>query len=937
METFAQIAGVAVIVMAFVGFAYTRKVDRLDREVRRLRDQLIEMQAAGGVAQAASEPAPPPAATPPLLPPEPAPSAVRLPQPGASAPEPEMAPSDTAWEAWKETPPPQPREPAQPSAVAQWFQTARSTDEWEQLIGGRGLNIVGALALILGAGFFLKYAFDHNWISPALRVAMGVVLGVGLLALGFRAYRRTYVVFSQGLVGAGIAILYLSVYASFNFYHLIPQPVALAAMAVVTVIGFGQALYYNSLAIALLAWFGGFLTPVLLMSAGSSQSGLAIYVALLVSGLLLLVARKEEWFILQPLTFVASFGIYILWYNRSYTTASLGLAVVFATILWALFFAKDVADIVRSIPTHGQMRQLLATGNSLVYYGILLGLLLDHHRAWMAAASLILAVIYCGTIIGLARVRAVETATAARFALTAIVLLIVATGIQFSGFTLVILWAAEALALLEIGRRGTWWYVWIPALGTEVLAALLLISLPDTWWYAQVRHFTPLFNERAVAYLALTLAAAASAFLIARMRDDHLDAADQRNLVRALQFAACAVPLLWLTVETNDFFRLQMLHASGLDSTELGYARFLAIGSVWTVYALILLAAGLRLREQAVVLSSLGVTAFAVVEIMAAGVRYVPIQRFVAVLNFRTGVFVLLAAALVLELRLIRRSSSAWMDVVTICIRVTLLALGLELLTVEINDYFSRLIEASSGLQATSYGYVRTLIIAGVWTLYSLPIVRYGVVKRQIFTISAALATAGLATIIGASVGAEYQPLQWFVPVLNIRALVLVLLLAGLFVHMQTLRQAPDLHPWIRRFILALEGAIVLLGFELVTVETRDFFEHALLVGNSLMGSASELRNIEQVSLSVVWLLYAVPLMVVGIWKRSRWLRFGALALFAITILKVFLYDLSFLGGTYRSISFAGLGVILLTVSFMYQRFKAVLFGPDDSPAPQGA
>jgi uncharacterized membrane protein len=210
-------------------------------------------------------------------------------------------------------------------------------------------------------------------------------------------------------------------------------------------------------------------------------------------------------------------------------------------------------------------------------------------------------------------------------------------------------------------------------------------------------------------------------------------------------------------------------------------------------------------------------------------------------------------------------------------------------------------------------------------------------VKRQLFTIAAALATVGLATLIGAAAGAQYRPLQWFVPILNVRALVLVLLLAGLFVHMQFLRQATDLHPWIRRSMLILEGAIVLLGFELVTVETYDFFEHAVLAGNSLMGNSSDLHNIEQVSLSVIWLLYAVPLMIVGIWKRSRWLRIGALALFAVTILKVFLYDLSFLGGAYRSISFAGLGVILLAVSFMYQRFKAVLFGPNDAPTPQAA
>ena len=57
-------------------------------------------------------------------------------------------------------------------------------------------------------------------------------------------------------------------------------------------------------------------------------------------------------------------------------------------------------------------------------------------------------------------------------------------------------------------------------------------------------------------------------------------------------------------------------------------------------------------------------------------------------------------------------------------------------------------------------------------------------------------------------------------------------------------------------------------------------------------------------------------------------MRLGAMALFAGVILKVFIYDLSFLGPVYRPISFAGLGIILLAVSFLYQRYRALLFEP---------
>lgn len=60
--------------------------------------------------------------------------------------------------------------------------------------------------------------------------------------------------------------------------------------------------------------------------------------------------------------------------------------------------------------------------------------------------------------------------------------------------------------------------------------------------------------------------------------------------------------------------------------------------------------------------------------------------------------------------------------------------------------------------------------------------------------------------------------------------------------------------------------------------------------------------------------------MTVGFVKRSAFARWQALVLIAVTVVKVFTYDLSNLGGTYRILSFIALGVVLLAISFIYQR-----------------
>jgi len=76
---------------------------------------------------------------------------------------------------------------------------------------------------------------------------------------------------------------------------------------------------------------------------------------------------------------------------------------------------------------------------------------------------------------------------------------------------------------------------------------------------------------------------------------------------------------------------------------------------------------------------------------------------------------------------------------------------------------------------------------------------------------------------------------------------------------------------------------------------------------------------------SALWMAYGVGLMLVGFWKTSRFLRWQALILIFVTILKVFFYDTSSLDVGYRILSFIALGLVLLVTSFLYQRnwFKA--------------
>jgi len=125
--------------------------------------------------------------------------------------------------------------------------------------------------------------------------------------------------------------------------------------------------------------------------------------------------------------------------------------------------------------------------------------------------------------------------------------------------------------------------------------------------------------------------------------------------------------------------------------------------------------------------------------------------------------------------------------------------------------------------------------------------------------------------------------------------------------------------------------AAVLLIFDLITFEIWDFFGKGML--ESARGSLlfARLSNLKHLSLSGAWLLYSIALLTLGFWRRIQRLRIAAIILSGVTILKIFIYDLSFLETLYRIFSFIGLGLILLITSYFYHRFRTIIFGEDTS------
>jgi len=84
----------------------------------------------------------------------------------------------------------------------------------------------------------------------------------------------------------------------------------------------------------------------------------------------------------------------------------------------------------------------------------------------------------------------------------------------------------------------------------------------------------------------------------------------------------------------------------------------------------------------------------------------------------------------------------------------------------------------------------------------------------------------------------------------------------------------------------------------------------------------ADVKNTYKLGLSILWGLYSLYLIVLGIWKKSKFLRVTAIVVFSITLIKLFVYDISHLNTISKTIVFVSLGLLLLIISFLYHKYN---------------
>lgn len=296
-------------------------------------------------------------------------------------------------EARADVPEPSLPEPREPTIVAALLTVAIArAKEW--LLGGNTVVRIGLVILFVGLSFLASYAASAGLFPIELRLALVAAIGTVLLAVGFRT-RTSRPGFGLALQGAGIATIYLALFAAAKLYGSFPLAAAFVLMIMVCALGCALALLQRSQALASTSFAGGFAVPLLLASGGGSILGVFVYHTIL-NLAILVIAHRQSWRVLNLIGFFATFGAATLWGTTSYQPADF-LAAQSFLILSVLIYVATAVLYTRGTP--GRLGNVVDTvllfGPALAGFGLQVGLV--HDRAFGSAfAALGFAALYLG-------------------------------------------------------------------------------------------------------------------------------------------------------------------------------------------------------------------------------------------------------------------------------------------------------------------------------------------------------------------------------------------------------------------------------------------------------------------------------------------------------------------------------------------------------------
>lgn len=881
------------LVLALVAVIWARKANNRSLELNARLTQL-ESSLAGGARPAMPATAP---IAPPIAPETPTPEiaqqAPSTPPPLPTGGTPYTGPVDDVVSAT----------PATPKETGPGF---------EERIGTRWVVWVGGLTLALGGIFLVKYSIEAGLLGPKIRVMLGGLFALALLAVGEVARRKESLSsiaplpianIPAILTAAGTAVAFATVYAAYALYGFLAPPVAFVMLGAVALGTLAAALLHGP-ALAGLGVVGAFVTPVLVSSDKPDYWALYIYIAIVTAAAFAL-ARIRLWRWLAVTTIVFSALWMAVGIENTATFAPHAFHMIAGFALAAVMVVAGFMFGPTAEP--GRIERVSSFSLDVFLAGSMVLVLTNNHAD---AAMIVFALLVAATFVIAWRT---ESAVGAIGASALFVFVVFAE------------WAIRANPELTVMPGGA-----MPGIGTRADAGSISMHLIAAAGFGAAFGATGFLAQgRSIGAIVPVVWAAAGVFtplallvaLYARIA--HLD----RSIPFAIIAIAVAAAFAAITeILTKRDARPGQMIATALYATgtlaALALAFTFALEKGWLTIALAL---------------------------MSLGTAWISLKRPIPFLRALSAIL-----AGIVVLRTGHEPRIVGSDLGTTPIfNWLLLGYGIPAASFWLGAHFLR--------KRGDDGPLRSLEAAAILftVLLAFTEIRHYINNGDIYSRSSTLIEIGLQVCVALAmaIGLERLRIRTGSVIHNLGALLLtwfagLAILFGLFFianpAIWSIRiEGTFINPLILGYaipaVLALllsyavagrraaaytntiaAGALV-LALAWITLEIRRLYHGPLM-------NSFNTFDAEQYTYSVAWLVFGVILLGIGLLLPSQRARLASAVMIGITVLKVFLIDMSNLTGAYRAFSFIGLGLVLVAIGWLYQR---ILFRQTKTPPAQ--
>lgn len=322
----------------------------------------------------------------------------------------------------------------------------------EKFIGENLSNKIGIIITVLGISIGVKYAIEHDLISPLARIIMGYLTGFVLLGVSVRL-RNKYEDLSAVILSGALATLYFVTYVAYSFYQLIPQTIAFGIMVVITIFTVIAALNYNRQVIGIGGLIGAYAIPFLLSNNEGRPAILFGYMLLTNCGILH-ISFKKDWKLTSYISFGLTWLIFVVWFNDYYESKYFTLTAIFSSLFFVLFYIVSLAYKFIRNQIYDMPSVFILLTNSMLFYGIGYQILEQHETGTrlLGLFTLFNALIHFGVSAIVFRRNLTDKNLFFIISGLALTFVTLAIPVQLKGHWITIFWACEMLILFWIGR-----------------------------------------------------------------------------------------------------------------------------------------------------------------------------------------------------------------------------------------------------------------------------------------------------------------------------------------------------------------------------------------------------------------------------------------------------------------------------------------------------